>query len=305
MEIRNEIATGIVILMTFTTLIWGIPGSVRASPNTEISLTLQPEPPKVDVSYGSAAIVTMHGTVTCKKDGPNLVKVFLKGSSDYGPAPVVPGGFVFSGQTGAENTDTFSVTTRVPQKYIHYYDKTPSMLVSGYYSQGGMTYPIEPVNQTIEVEPFYKIEAQAPKPKDVAPGDTAVLNVIITNRGNNDDVYEFVFQNLEKLCQTQWQVKTITPVNFKAGETKVISTAIKPPKTNSDDHAEIVPCNLRILSQKSMEEGGNVRVDVPIFVRLKEAIIPEFCPTLALFGLLFVLFAFRKKVFHSYSKGDE
>jgi hypothetical protein len=114
MKRLSIILIALLTLSMFSMMIFTVPEEAEASPLTIVTLSLQPDPPKVDVSPGSAGIVTMHGSVTCTKYGPDLVKVFLTGSSDFGPAPVVPASFVFSGQAGAENTDTFSVTTRVP-----------------------------------------------------------------------------------------------------------------------------------------------------------------------------------------------
>lgn len=265
----------------------------EASPLTIVTLSMQAEPPKVDVSPGSAGIVTMLGTVKCTKYGPDLVKVFLQGSSDFGPAPVVPSSFVFSGQAGAENTDTFSVTTRVPVGTT--FTLTPAITVQGYFDQGGLRSTVNPVNQIIQIEPYYKLEVDTPPPQEIGAGEFVYFAIKITNVGNTEDTYEFIFQNLEKLQEVGWIIATITPKTFQEDDVKTITVSAQAPQTWSLWRNEVTPFNLRILSQQSADEGGNVRYDVPLYVRQKGIYIPGFSPIFLIAGLGAVALAMGKR----------
>jgi hypothetical protein len=280
-------------LSMFSMMIITVPEEAEASPLTIVLLSLQAEPPKVDVSPGSAGIITMLGSVTCTKYGPDPVKVFLTGSSDFGPAPVVPSSFVFGGSAGTESSATFSVTTRVPVGTT--FTLTPAVTVQGRYDQGGLTGTISAVNQIIQIEPYYKLEVDTPPPQEIGAGEFVYFAIKITNVGNTEDTYEFIFQNLEKLQEIGWIVATITPKTFQEDDVKTITVSAQAPQTWSLWRNEVTPFNLRILSQQSVEEGGNVRYDVPLYVRQKGIYIPGFSPIFLIAGLGAVALAMGKR----------
>ncbi len=272
-----------------------VPEEAEASPLTIVTLSLQADPPKVDVSPGSAGIVTMHGTVTCTKFGPDLVKVFLTGTSDFGTAPVVPSSFVFSGSAGTATTEKFSVTTRVPMGTT--FTLTPAVTVQGYYDQGALRDTVNPVSQIIQIEPYYKLEVDSPPPQEIGAGEYVYFLLKITNVGNTEDTYEFVFLNLEDLQDDQWTVATITPKTFQEDDIKTITVSAQAPQTWTIWKNEVQPFNLRILSQQSEDEGGNVRYEVPLYVRTKGIYIPGFSPVFAIMGIGVVALIMGKRRF--------
>lgn len=167
---------------------------VKASPFTTVNLALESDPPEVDVSPGSSGIVTMEGTVTCVKWGPDTVKVSLIAEADCGEASIVPANFVFSQSSGTEESEAFSVTTRVPNGYP--YLATPAITVSGYWDQGGLRTQIAPVSQIIIILPYYKMEISVIDPIiSAAPGDNVDFNFNLYNKGNCEDIYQVDIEN--------------------------------------------------------------------------------------------------------------
>lgn len=297
-EVNRMKRYSIVIIAMITLSMLGmmlsyVPEEAEASPLTIVTLKLQPDPPSVDVSPGSAGIVTMHGEISCTKYGPDPVKCFLQGSSDFGPAPVVPSNFVFSGSSGGEQSDTFSVTTRVPMGTT--FTMTPAITVQGYFDQGGLRNNIAPVNQIIQIEPYYKLEVDTPPPTEIGAGEFVYFSIKITNVGNTEDTYEFIFLNLEDLVDKQWTVATITPKTFQEDDVKTITVSAQAPQTWTIWRNEVQPFNLRIVSQQSQEEGGNVRYDVPLYVRQKGIYIPGFSPMFAFMGIGIVALVMGKR----------
>lgn len=287
-EVRRmkRLSIGIIALLTLSMvsmMICSVPEEAEASPLTIVTLSLQPEPPRVDVSPGSAGIVTMIGEVSCTKYGPDLVKVFLTGSSDFGPAPVVPANFVFSGSSGAQSTETYSVTTRVPMGTT--FTMTPAITVQGYFDQGGLRNTIAQVSQIIQIEAYYKLEVDNPPPMEIGTGESVFFNLKISNVGNSEDTYEFVLLNLEDLQDNEWIINTITPKTFMEDDIKTVPVSAQAPQTWTLWRNEVVPFNLRIVSQQSMEEGGSVRYEVPLYVRVKGIYIPGFSPMFAIIGI--------------------
>jgi hypothetical protein len=267
----------------------------EASPITVVTLTLQPEPPKVDVSPGSSGIVTLTGTVYCLKYGPDQVKVSLSGSSDISGASVIPPNMVFGGTGGSEETRSFAVTTRVPQGTT--FLATPQVTVAGNFVQGGLQYNINPVMQIIEVEPYYKLEVDTPPPQEIGAGEFVYFAIKITNVGNTEDTYEFIFDNLKDLQGKEWTVATITPKTYLEKETKTITVSAQAPQTWSLWRNEVQPFNLRIISQQATEEGGDVKYFVPLYVRQKGIYIPGFSPMFAIMGIGVVALIMGKRRF--------
>jgi len=285
-HIMKKLSILLVALLTLTMLcsmLIFVPQKAEASPITVVTLNLQGEPPKVDVSPGSAGIVKIDGTVTCLKYGPDQVKVFLQGQSDTGGASVIPPSLVFGGTGGTEETKVFAITTRVPQGYT--FMATPQVTVSGYFVQGGLQYEIPPVTQIIEIEPYYKLEVDTPPPQEIGAGEFVYFAIRITNVGNSEDTYRFEFLNLEKLQENQWTVATITDKTFIEDEMKTITVSAQAPQTWTIWRNEVTPFNLRITSVQSEETSFLVRYDVPLYVRQKGIYIPGFSPVFAIIGI--------------------
>lgn len=166
----------------------------KASPFTTVNLALESDPPEVDVSPGSSGMVTITGTVTCVKWGPDTVKVSLIAEADCGEASVVPANFVFSQSSGTEESETFSVSTRVPNGYPC--TATPAITVSGYWDQGGLRTQIAPVSQIIIILQYYKMEISVIDPIiSAAPGDNVDFNFNLYNRGNGEDTFHVDIEN--------------------------------------------------------------------------------------------------------------
>lgn len=293
MKNRNTLVAGIVILVTFGTLISWIPGSVRASPNTEVNLTLMPESSEFEWPPDRDEMMTLEGEINFTISGSEEVSVYLTAQSEVGRTHIEPSNFVFLGENGSKITSSFNVTTKVP--YDFPIEDVFRVTVSGYFVQGELSYPISPVTQEIRIRPYYKIDVDPSPPQEIAPGEFVYFNLIITNKGNVEDTFEFTFQNLEDLCSDQWTIATITPKTFGIKQTQTIAVSAQAPQSWTLYRNKVQPFRLRILSQQSLEEGGNVRYDVTLFVRQRGQYIPGFSPAFALFGLLFVSLAFRKK----------
>jgi hypothetical protein len=283
MKLRPVLMIALLTVTLFSAIMMMIPQETEASPITVVTLNLQPEPPQVDVSPGSSGIVTLQGTVYCLKYGPDQVKVNLIGSSDIAGASVIPPNMVFGGAGGSEETRSFAVTTRVPQGTT--FTATPTVTVSGNFIQGGLQYNIPPVQQLIEILPYYKLEVDTPPPQEIGAGEFVYFAIKITNVGNTEDTYEFIFDNLEDLQDKEWTVATITPKTYIEDETKTITVSAQAPQTWTIWRNEVQPFNLRIVSQQAAEEGGDVKYFVPLYVRQKGIYIPGFSPMFAIMGI--------------------
>jgi hypothetical protein len=232
MKFRPVILIALLTMTAFSSIMIFSAEEAEASPITVVTLTLQPEPPKVDVSPGSSGIITLTGTVYCLKYGPDQVKVALTASSDISGASVIPPNMVFGGTGGAEETRSFSVTTRVPQGTT--FLATPQVTVSGNFVQGGLVQNVNPVMQIIEVEPYYKLEVDTPPPQEIGAGEFVYFSIKITNVGNTEDTYEFIFDNLKDLQGKEWTVATITPKTYQEKETKTLTVSAQAPQTWKD-----------------------------------------------------------------------
>lgn len=293
MKRRSIVMIALLSMMLIGTMLIFVPEEAEASPITVVTLTTQPEPPKVDVSPGSAGIVTISGTIYCLKYGPDQVKVYLQAQSETGGASVIPPSSVFGGTGGSEETKAFAVTTRVPMGYT--FMATPQVTISGYFVQGGLQYEIPPVTQLIEIQPYYKLEVDTPPPQEIGAGEFVYFPIKITNVGNAEDTYRFDFMNLEKLQENQWTVATITDKTFLEDEMKTITVSAQAPQTWSIWRNEVTPFNLRITSVQSEETAFLVRYDVPLYVRQKGIYIPGFSPIFAIIGIGLVAVIMGKK----------
>lgn len=257
MRNRGRVSITIVIFLLLVPLLFSIP--VKANPLTVVTLSLQSDPPSVDVSPGSSGMVSIAGEVTCVKWGPDMVKVFLMADSETGSASVVPASFVFSGSAGSESTETFSVTTKVPQGYSS--SANPAITVSGYYDQGGLRTSIAPVTQIIIVLPYYKIGASAKDPiVQAKPGENANIYFEVFNEGNCDDVFLIDLENKGELESKGFRLPTPMEVQITEDSSKNISYEVGIPRNISGIHS----LNLVITSQGSESSGGNYKYKMTI-----------------------------------------
>lgn len=236
---------------------------VKASPLTTVTLTLQEDPPTVDVSPGSSGIVEMHGTITCIKYGPDDVKVFLSGSSDFGPAPAEPSNFVFSGITGSEETQPFIVSTRVPMGTSS--SLTPSLMVQGYFDQGGLRNTIPQVSQIIIIMQYYKIEYFIEdREVSVKSGENIKIEFVMVNAGNGEDIFEIDFKNRETLQNKGFKLPAPLEVQMAEDTNKSISLEIGAPDGNKGNYiAEVSILSKGSLGSDFPEEAiMSIRVEV-------------------------------------------
>jgi hypothetical protein len=285
-----------IAMLTFamiSTLLIIVPEKAEASPLTVVTLNVQGEPPKVDVSPGSAGIVTVAGTVTCLKYGPDQVKVFLTAQSDTGGASVIPPNVVFGGTGGSEETKSFSVTTRVPMGTT--FMATPQISVTGYFVQGGLQYDIGMVTQIMEIEPYYKLQVDTPPPQEIGAGEFVYFILKITNVGNAEDTYRFEILNYEDLQDDEWILPTITDKTFTEDEIRSLEISAQAPQTWTIWRNDVTPFNLRITSTQSEETALIIRYDVPLYVRQKGIYIPGFSPMFAIIGIGIVALMMGKK----------
>lgn len=243
---------------------------VVANPLTTVTLELQEEA-SVDVSPGSAGVVTLHGTVKCVKYGPDPVKVFLFANSTSGSASVVPGNFVFSGSSGAEQTDTFSVTTRVAQGTSCY--ETHTVTVDGYYDQGGMQYEIVPVSGTIIIEQYYLIVLKSEKGFSISTksGDHGTLEFDIHNEGNGNDVFLVDFENRKEMEDQGFDLPEPTEVAMPEKAVESLKLRIETPEDKSGDFE----LKLSVTSQGSNKTSNPVKVIKVIPLEVEERSIAE------------------------------
>jgi len=261
----GKIGQVLVFIMVVGVLFSGIPLSAipaRANPLTVVTIELPEEPVEVDVSPGSDGIVEVEGTVTCKKYGPDEVKVFLMASSDTGGASVEPPSFVFSGVSGSEETKSFSVSTRVPMGYTS--SATPTLTVSGHYDQGGLRTSIQPVSILIIILQYYKIEVDIEDREiTVKSGENAKIEFVVTNVGNGDDIIEIDFKNREYLQSKGFNLPSPLEVQMAENANKSISLEIGAPEDKSGGYI----AEVSILSKGSI--GSNYPEEVIMSIHLK------------------------------------
>jgi hypothetical protein len=249
--------------------------SLYASPLTEVTLKLQEEPPKVDVSPGSSGIVTAQGTVTCEKWGPDQVKVSLTGNSTFGGANVNPPNIVFGGASGSEETRSFSVTTRVPPG-------TPctekgELFVAGIFTQGGMQDDIDSVAIKIIILQFYQISVENEKGKiqnmnyTSKAGDTIQVDFYLRNEGNGNDVFNIDFGNRENMQKRDFELPVIKEIGINPNVRENVFLDIGIPKdTTGTFETQVV-----ITSKGSEKEGSSVTYILPVTLKVEEVSIPD------------------------------
>jgi hypothetical protein len=267
-----------VLLIVLGLLFLAIPltsNNVQANPFTTVTLSLEGDPPIVDVSPGSSGMVTIEGWVTCVKYGPDSVKVSLFAESDTGSASIVPPNFVFTGSSGTEQTESFSMSTRVPTGYPC--KANPSITVSGYWDQGGLRTNIAPVSQIIIIEQYYQIEAFCPEGnlRTVKPGEELDLAVNILNHGNGEDTFFIDIENRLHLFDKGFRMSDPVETTMCEDETRVVILQVTvPEKTSGNQSIHLLieskgsqssgsPCESRIMVNLQIE-SGNTTEDKPI-----------------------------------------
>lgn len=254
---RVSFSTMIVIVTLLVPQLFFIP--IKASPFTTVTITLQGEPPCVDVSPGSSGIVTVNGEVTCVKYGPDQVKVFLVANSTHGDASVTPASFVFGGASGTEETEPFSVSTQVPQGTS---SSTPGTItVSGVWVQGGLQYEIAPVSIIIIIWQYYKMGVAIDETRLlVNSGDTANIEFDVHNEGNGDDIFLIDLENREGLESKGFKLPTPMEVPIGEDSCRNISYEVGIPKNISG----IQTLNLCITSKGSESSNSTCKYRMTI-----------------------------------------
>jgi hypothetical protein len=291
MELKRRIPVVLTTWLALGSVLFWVPEYAEASEVSEIELTLESDPPEADVSVGSDGIVNVSGQVNCTINGTDEVKVFLWADSDIGAAFVTPSSFVFRGENGTEKHSNFTVTTRLPMG--HSMSERPRVTINGYYIQNSLHYNLSNASCTIQIGPCYLIEAETPPPAEIGAGEFVYFQINITNHGNGEDIFEFILLNCP--CEKEWTVATITPKVFLAGETKTITISGQAPQTWTLWRNEVQPIHVKILSQNSAEEGGDVKFNIVLHVRQRGQYIPGFSPTFAIIGIILVSLVLRTK----------
>jgi hypothetical protein len=239
----------------------------RASPLTVVIIELPAEPVEVDVSPGSSGLVEVDGTVTCRKVGPDEVKVYLQASSETGGANVEPPSLVFSGVSGSEETKPFKVTTRVPMGYPS--SETPTLTVSGYYVQGGLTYSINSNSVMIIVLQYYKLLVSIEEGEmEVESGENANIGMQIYNAGNGEDTFLIDFENREDLRNHDFNLPEPKEITFSEDESRNITLAIGIP----EDISGTFQIRISVLSKGSEQSDSPEKELRTCFLNVKKSI---------------------------------
>lgn len=259
---RGQVLVLLIVLGVLISAVYLFVIPVKANPLTQVTLELPEEPLTVDVSPGSDGIVEVNGMVTCRKVGPDLVKVYLTGSSDFGPAPVVPSNFVFSGASGTQSTETFTVTTRVPMG--HTSSASPVLTVSGYFDQGGLRNEIEPKSVSIIILQYYLIKpSKTTFVLRVDSGENVDVDLTLSNEGNGDDIFLIDFINRDKLEDKGFELPDNIEISMPEKTNKSIILKYGASKEVTGTYASQI-----IISSKGSEQSGSP-VKIPINVYLK------------------------------------
>lgn len=264
---RGQVLVLLIVLgvLFSSTPLFAIP--VPASPLTVVTIQLPEEPVEVDVSPGSSGIVEVDGTVTCRKVGPDQVKVTLIGQSETGGASVEPVSMVFAGVSGSEETQPFRATTRVPMGYTS--SATPTLTVSGVFVQGGLQYSIEPNSVIIIVLQYYKILFSFEEGEiEVESGENANINMQILNAGNGEDTFLIDFENREDLRSRGFNLPEPKEITFAEDESRNITLAIGVPEDISGNFQ----IRISVLSKGSVQSDSPEMELRTCFLNVKKSI---------------------------------
>jgi hypothetical protein len=293
MRLNGKMSVMVASCVAIGTIFLWVPNCVQASPSDNVTLSLQYDPPMVDVSGGNDGIVNIQGYVNSSLNGTDQVKVFLESESDFGPVVVNPSSFRFKGGDEKKGPCSFELATRVPQNYP--IDGPTGISVSGYFMEGNLSYPLSTVETNVSIRPSFSIEAVTPPHQQIGAGEFVNFAVRITNTGNVEDTYEFNFNNLKDLCGMEWTIATITPKFFGVDETKTIVISAQAPQTWTTYRNRVTEFKMVLISQGSREVGGNVKEPISLFVRERGSYIPGFTPSFAILGFILVSLVFRKQ----------
>jgi hypothetical protein len=289
MESRGQV---LVLIIVFGILLSATPllaYQVEANPFTEVTVDLQEEPASVDVSPYSSGIVTIQGTVTCKKWGPDQVKVYLEANSTHDGANVNPPSRVFSGSSGSEETAPFSVTTRVPQGVSS--SESVTVTVGGYYLQGSMESDIEPDSALIIVEQYYMVEVYAGGDNGegfnltAKSGENVDLELIIHNAGNGNDIFEIDFENRDELESDGLELPEPVEIFILEKGNEIISLRIGTPEVSTTGFSLV----LIVLSKGSLEGEYIEKVYTFVSLLVEEKSIAERIGSIILSPLVIIL----------------
>jgi hypothetical protein len=283
----------IVYCFTIGSIILWPTGCVQGSPSNNVTLSLQSDPPMVDVSGGSDGMVSIPGHVNVSHNGTDAIKVFLKADADIGSANLEPSYFIFEGGNESVNSNSFNITSRVPHGYTN--DESLGVSVSGYFLVDNLSYPISEVEQDIVIKPHFAPEAVNPPPQEIGVAEYVYFSIKITNQGNSEDTYEFNIDNCKSLCSEMWTIATLTPKTFGAGETKAVTFSAQAPYTWTTYANKVTEIKLEIVSQGSRDQGGNVKEFVSLLVRERGSYIPGFTPSFAIIGIILVSLVVKKE----------
>jgi hypothetical protein len=245
--------------------------SVQANPLTTVTISLQGDPPCVDVSPGSPGIAVVNGEVRCTKYGPDPVEAYLIAESETGGASVVPPNFVFSGSTGTTQTDTFSVTTRVPMGCSC--STTPTITVGGSYSQGISSDTITPVSTIIIILQYYDVEVSSEKGFNLtaSSGEDVNLDFKIHNAGNGNDIFLIDFMNRDAMEDKGFKLPEPLEIRLPEKATESLSMNIGVPEDKSGGFFLV----LSVSSKGSEQSIFDVLVVKEIYLEVKGQSIAE------------------------------
>lgn len=263
MKWRGQVLVLIVVLGTLLSGIQFGSNPAKANPFTVVTVELPEEPVEADVSPESSGVVEVDGQVTCKKYGPDQVKVYLQAQSGTGGASVVPPSLVFGGVGGTEETRPFTVTTRVPTGYTS--SATPMITVGGYYIQGGLQYEIQPASVLIIILQYYEIGVFIEdREMTVKSGDTAYLEFRIINPGNGNDTFQIDFKNREYLQSKGFKLPAPLEVQMAEDANTSISLEIGAQEANSG----VYLTEVSVLSKGSLSSDSPEEVIIPIHLKV-------------------------------------
>jgi hypothetical protein len=263
MESKGQIFGLIIIIGLLFLSTYSCVDCAEASPLTEVTLALQEDIPTVDVSPGSSGVVEMDGEVTCEKYGPDDVKVFLTGSSDFGPAPAEPASFSFTGVSGSVETRPFKVSTRVPMGTSS--SITPTLTVQGYFDQGGLRTTIAPVSQIIIILQYYKIQYFIEdKEVSVESGEGVKIEFTVVNSGNGEDFFQIDFENRDELISKGFRMTEPFEVHMEEDINKSINLHIMAPEGDTGTYNG----EISIISKGSLSTDSPEEVILPIHIEV-------------------------------------
>jgi hypothetical protein len=263
----------VLCLLHSSLLFWAIPSS--ASPLTEVTLNIPDESVDVDVSWESSGIVSVTGTITCEKWGPDQVKVSLVANSSLGASSVNPANIVFGGSDGSEETRSFSATTRVPPGTSC--TEEGVLTVSGIFVQGGLQYDIEPDSVKIIVLQFYQIAVEDEVGRieslnySAKAGEDVRLEFFVRNDGNGNDVFLIDMGNRKGLQDRDFDLPVSQEISIAEQVRENIFMDIGIP----DDTSGTFQTQVIVISKGAQNEQSIVTYILPVTLKVIEKTISD------------------------------